>query len=280
MKKRRWLYCAAAIPAALFVLLVLTVLFIPDEALQGVVARGLEREGYSFQAAKLGMAFPMGLKARNLVIGNDKGALIKADEFVVRLRLFPLLIGRVQMSFHARIGGGVLTGDLSLRKGGDMHLDISNVRLEDIPFFPTVTGAEVKGLLRVQGNFRGPQRTAKGELRMEVRDAALAGVKIGETPLPDASYSAVQGMLRVTGGKGTLESLTFQGEGLYVRLKGDILLSANLSSAPLNLTLELMPKPEFLEKQKFVFLLLTKYLSSPGHYQIPVRGTLAKPAIL
>jgi hypothetical protein len=40
-----------------------------------------------------------------------------------------------------------------------------------------------------------------------------------------------------------------------------------------------MPKPEFLEGQKFVFLLLTKYLTTPGHYQIPVRGTLAKPVI-
>jgi hypothetical protein len=40
-----------------------------------------------------------------------------------------------------------------------------------------------------------------------------------------------------------------------------------------------MPKPGFLESQKFVFLLLTKYLTTPGHYQIPVRGTLAKPVI-
>jgi len=34
-----------------------------------------------------------------------------------------------------------------------------------------------------------------------------------------------------------------------------------------------------MEKQKFVFLLLSKYLTSPGAYQIPIRGTLAKPAI-
>jgi len=33
-----------------------------------------------------------------------------------------------------------------------------------------------------------------------------------------------------------------------------------------------------MEKQKYVFLLLAKYLISPGAYQIPIRGTLAKPA--
>jgi type II secretion system protein N len=52
-----------------------------------------------------------------------------------------------------------------------------------------------------------------------------------------------------------------------------------LGDAPLNLTLELMPKPAFLERQKFVFLLLAKYLISPGNYRIPINGTLARPAI-
>jgi hypothetical protein len=59
-------------------------------------------------------------------------------------------------------------------------------------------------------------------------------------------------------------------------LSGEVPLSA---SAPLELILELMPKAEFLERQKFVFLLLLNYLDSPGHYRIPVRGTLAKPQV-
>jgi hypothetical protein len=41
----------------------------------------------------------------------------------------------------------------------------------------------------------------------------------------------------------------------------------------------MMPKPAFLERQKFVFLLLTKYQSSPGAYSVPIHGTLAHPAL-
>lgn len=279
MKRPRWLPLAVAVPAAILLLLALTILFIPDETLRGLAARGLEREGYTFQAARFGKALPLGIKARNLVIAGERGPLLKADEATVRLRLLPLLMGRVLVAYHLRIGGGFVTGDLSLTKGGAMRLEIGGVRLEDIPFFPTVTGAQVKGVLRVKGNIRGPQRMANGEVQIEVRDAMLAGVKIGETPLPDASYRTVQGMLGIKGGKATLESLTFQGEGLYVRLKGDIPLTTPLAAAPLNLALELMPKPETLERQKFIFLFLAKYLTTPGHYQIPVRGTLAKPAI-
>ena len=85
--------------------------------------------------------------------------------------------------------------------------------------------------------------------------------------------------VRAGGGKLNLESFTLEGDGLYVRLKGDLPLAATIAAAPLNLTLELMPTAEFLDRQKYVFLLLVKYQKSPGHYEVPIRGTLGKPAI-
>jgi hypothetical protein len=44
--------------------------------------------------------------------------------------------------------------------------------------------------------------------------------------------------------------------------------------------LEIMPKPDFLEKQKLVFLLLAKFTASPGVYRVPIKGTLLKPEIV
>jgi hypothetical protein len=52
------------------------------------------------------------------------------------------------------------------------------------------------------------------------------------------------------------------------------------ATAPLNLVLEIMPKPEFLESQKLVFMLLARFMVSPGVYLVPIRGTLLKPEIL
>jgi type II secretion system protein N len=86
-------------------------------------------------------------------------------------------------------------------------------------------------------------------------------------------------MIALNGGDATIESFTLQGDGLYVRLKGNIRPGPSLAAAPLEITMELMPKPDFLEKQKFVFLLLAKYLDTPGHYRIPVRGSLGKPVM-
>jgi type II secretion system protein N len=277
--KWRWPAIAVGIAASLLLFVIFVILLIPAAELEKVVVGAFEQAGYTFRAAEFGKALPIGIKARNLEIADERGALLTADSASVRLRLLPLLAGKMSFSYWAGIGKGEVTGDFSPISGGETDVKISHLRLEDIPFFQTATGARVKGDLQAQGSFRGKENSALGETQLEVKNMDLAEVKIGGMQLPDASYDKLRGALKVKSGKAVLESFTLQGVGLYVRVKGDFPVTAPLGAAPLNLTLELMPKPEFLEKQKFIFLLLSKYLISPGAYQIPIRGTLAKPAI-
>jgi hypothetical protein len=46
------------------------------------------------------------------------------------------------------------------------------------------------------------------------------------------------------------------------------------------MALEIMPKPDFMEKQRLIFMMLIKFMVSPGVYKIPIRGTLLRPQIL
>lgn len=278
--RSRLLYIAAGIPVALICLAILTLLFIPNQEIEGVLIRALASEGYSLHNQRFGLAFPLGIKASGVVVSSQKGELIKLDKFSARLRILPLFLGKIAIGYHGSIGKGELHGEFSPSGKGAVVLEASDIRLEDIPFFQTVAGAQIKGELRAKGSIKGRQAAASGELQLSVRDAQLQGVKIGGMPLPDAAYKTVQGMLQIGGGKATLQSLTFDGDGLYTRLKGDMPLTNPINAAPLNLTLELMPRADFLEKQKFVFLLLLKYQTSPGHYQMPVRGTLGKPSLM
>ena len=268
----------AALPAALLLLAILTLIFIPDRELKGVAVRALAREGYTLRAARFGKAFPLGVAGRDLHIESDRGEVFRADAAAVRLRLLPLLAGKVVFGYEVRIGAGRISGEVAPLGKGRLILDASGVHLDDIPFFATVAGARVKGTLKARADLRGRGPAATGQLKLEVTGAEVGGVKISELPLPDASYRRVQGMLRAGGGKLNLESFTLEGDGLYVRLKGDLPLAATIAAAPLNLTLELMPTAEFLDRQKYVFLLLVKYQKSPGHYEVPIRGTLGKPA--
>ncbi|HKZ16770.1 MAG TPA: type II secretion system protein GspN [Geobacteraceae bacterium] len=279
MNRYRPVFITACIVAALCFVAILTVIFIPTTEIYGVLVRALEREGYSVRTAHFAKAFPLGIKARNLEIGDDRGTLLKLDAVSARLSLPNLLLGRVNINYQAEIGRGTVEGHIASRRDMNFSLKLDDVRMEEIPLFQMATGARVRGNLHARADFGGEKGNYRGELRLWAKEAVLNGVKIGETPLPDASYENIQGLYRLKGSRGTLETLSLQGSGIYVRLKGEIPFVEPTASAPLNLTLELMPKPAFLESQKFVFLLLTKYLTTPGHYTIPIRGTLAKPMI-
>jgi type II secretion system protein N len=277
MRISRWLSIGAGIVGALVLFLLFTLWFIPDRELRALATRALQQQGYVLRAARFGKAFPLGIEAADLDISDDRGPLIKAQKAALRLNLLPLLTGRLSFSGQATIGSGHVSGEYSPRDKS-ASVDIRGVRLEELPFIQTVTGARAKGVMRLQGRFKG-EKGGSGELQLEITEANVAGVKIGEMPLPDADYRRVQGVVRRKGGMITLGSFTLEGDGLYVRLRGDFPLTTPIGAAPLNLILELMPKPDFLEKQKFVFLLLTKYLTTPGRYEIPIKGILAKPAI-
>ncbi|HEX8961005.1 MAG TPA: type II secretion system protein GspN [Geobacteraceae bacterium] len=278
MRFSRWLFIGAAVIGALLLFLLFTLWFIPDSELQGLAARALQQQGYTLRAARFGKAFPLGIKAAGVEIADSRGPLLKAQEMALNLDLLALLTGKLSLSCRATIGSGRFAGEYSPRDNA-AAVDIRGVRLDELPFIETVTGARAKGVMRLRGKFTGREKRSSGELQLEVTEANVAGVKIGELPLPDADYRRIQGVVRVGNGTVTLGSFTLEGDGLYVRLRGEFPLTTPQGSAPLNLALELMPKPDFLERQKFVFLLLTKYLTSPGHYEIPIRGTFSKPAI-
>lgn len=277
--KRRTLYLVCGIPAALLCFLFLTLLFIPNRAIEGVLVRAAGNAGYTLNCSGFGKSFPVGFKAKELRLSSPKGPLLELSDAKVRLELLPLLGGKLRLACRARIGAGELEGSFDLGREQGWNLQCRGVRLEEIPFFTTVAEARIKGELKLNGKVAAKKEGGSGDLQLEVRGAEVAGVKVGAMPLPDAAYKEVRGMLRIEKGQALLKSFTLNGDGIYVRLTGDAALGNPLGSSPLNLNMEMMPKPSFLERQKFVFLLLTKYQSSPGAFSIPIHGTLAHPAI-
>jgi type II secretion system protein N len=277
--KTRALHLALGIPCAIILFLYLTLIFVPNDALRGALVRAAGNAGYTLDCTGFGKAFPLGLKARTLEISSERGALVKLQQVRVGLKILPLLAGRARLHYSGKIGAGELAGDITPGKAPGWTVQSKSIRLEDIPFFSSVAGARVKGELRLSGGMQSPKGYPEGDLQLEVRGAELAGVKLGDMPLPDASYQEVRGALRMDKGHAILKSFTLNGDGIYVRLKGDTLLTSPLGNSPLNLTLEMMPKPAFLERQKFVFLLLLKYQSSPGAFSVPIHGSLAHPAL-
>lgn len=262
----------------LFILL--TTLFVPADVLLKAANRGLSQYDIKLSAASISKALPLGIKGTGFILSSEEGELLKVRRGKLCLELLPLLAGKLVLTIDAEIGSGNFTASLSLLRSPATQITIKNVRLEDIPFFQNVAGMKAAGILSGKVETTGVVAKAKGTVQLEVQGADLSGIQIGGMALPDASYRTVQGMMRISGGKGAIESFTLQGDDLYVRLKGGLPLADPLPATPLDLQLEIMPKPALLEKQKLIFLVLLKYQDTPGHYLIPVKGTLGKPQVL
>jgi len=276
---RRACAVVAGAVAGLLLLTLITLLFVPNRDLRRIVERAAAQQGFTLAITGFGKAFPLGIKARRIEIANEQGALLVLDSPAVRLSLLPLLAGKVQLHGSAHVGGGVLDADVTVSGPGRLHLAGSGMRIEEIPWFQTVAGAQVMGKMGLDVDASGPPMKAAGSARVEVKEVDLKGINIHGVPLPDAGFDTVRGALKIAGGTATLESFALQGPSMYVRLKGTVTIGASLGASPLAMTLEMMPKPAFLEDQKLIFLLLARYLVTPGQYAVPITGTLASPII-
>lgn len=251
----------------------------PSRRINEVIDQALLSQGLNLTPAAHKTILP-GLAWDNALFSSQQGPLIRCDQLSVRPLLLKLLTGRIVLGSTASMGAGRLNFEQTVTGPQTVQVTADKLSLSEMPFFKTVLGARVGGSLWSEGRAtRGPQGW-NGELKLEISRLEFSGIRLGAFSLPDAGNLNSKGMVRITAGKARLESLTLMGEGIYMRLSGDLPLGLDPGAAPLDLVLEIMPKPEFLDKQKLVFLLLAKFMVSPGVYRVPIKGTLLKPEIL
>ncbi len=270
---------AAILAAVLILFLLFSYLLFPTASIDVAVARMLSRQGVTLTPAVHKTLLP-GLAWDNALLSSEQGAILSCERLQIRALLLPLFLGRAVVTGGATIGKGHLDIRYAMNGQAALDLDADGISLTDIPFFKSVLGAKAAGQLWSRGSLQRGSKGLSGELKLEIKKLEFSGVKLGAFPLPDVTDLKTQGMVRVSGGKARLESFTLEGDGIYMRLSGDIPSDANAGVTPLNMSLEIMPKPEFLEKQKLVFMLLAKFMASPGVYKVPISGTLLKPQIL
>jgi type II secretion system protein N len=254
-------------------------LFFPSRRINAAIDQALSTQGLSLAPAAHKTVLP-GLAWNNALLSSQQGPLIHFDHLSVRLLLMPLLTGRIVLSSTATLGAGRMDLEQRITGRQTVQVAVNRMPLNEMPIFNTVLGARVGGSLWSEGQVTRGTKGWSGELKLEISQMEFSGIRMGAFPLPDAANLNSKGMVRITDGRARLESLNLQGEGVFMRLSGDLPLGVNAEAAPLDLVLEIMPKPDFLEKQKLVFLLLAKFMASPGVYRVPIKGTLLKPEIL
>jgi len=158
--------------------------------------------------------------------GAPKESTITIDEAHVRVRILPLLIGRVRINFWASALGGEIEGKAPIGgSGGDVELELTKVDVGKIEPLVHMLGVPIKGLATgklelsaVDGKFN----KANGSLDLSVEGIAIGDGKAklaGMIELPKAAL----GTLTIAGEAkdGVLKVTKLSATGTDVELIGD-----------------------------------------------------------
>jgi len=269
----------AAALAGLVLVMMLAVWFISDRSLEQALRERLEPQGLTLQARNLRTTIPFALAADQLTIGDGNGAWLTVEQLRLRLQLLPLLTGRIKLSLSGRSGSGSLRGSFSVyplkKRSGSIR--IAGLELGSIPLLTSKLGGQLRGTARLDLDFTTQQTgILAGTAKLQITALGLKGASVAGMSLPDLTVQEARGLITTSGPRITVDSLAMQGDGIYLRLTGSTSITPN---APLNLSLQLMPTAEFLERQKSIFLLMMLYQTAPGSYTLPISGTIASPQL-
>jgi type II secretion system protein N len=200
-------------------------------------------------------------KSAHMTLKKSDRALISIDDVTGRMNPLKLLAGKPPLDFRGNVGGGRIEGEAGFLKTSSANIRVDKANMEEIPFF-ALSGLEGNGIL--SGEFRLAKGT--GDIKFVLKDARLKTGSFGGVSVPLDVFRRARGAMTVEGPTVKIVSFSLEGEGIYARIKG------NIVGKRLDVTLELMPDRSF--KESIVFSALGNYRVSPGYFVIPITKTL------
>lgn len=273
-RRAAWLLAPLAIVSGILLVAYLTLLLFPSSEVVAISSRAAARQGFLLRVGTITKTLPLGLRATNVTVSRPGATLLALDAIEIRPRFVPLLAGRLVIAYSGNTAGGTFSGEFETARGGRVEVSCSGIRLEGLPFLQTLS-ARIAGRGTGSGNLLGNG----GRVRFSIDGFGVSGARIGGVVLPDVASQTVESVISYKDGVIRADSVTMQGEGLYARLRGEVRGGGIAGDPPIALSLELMPKPDFLDRQRFVFLALARYSDSPGHYLLPIGGTVGRPEL-
>lgn len=162
-----------------------------------------------------------------------------------------------RFNFSGQVGQGRMRGAAGSERGGvtatvhGEHIDVGSL--------PILAQSGIYGEGNLAFDFRWQE--SEGEIVFSIGEARLSGVFAGNSAVPLNFFKSVKGLLTL-GDTITVNFLALEGQGLYVRVKGEI------REGGLDGRAEVMVNASF-PQYPLLQPLLERYIVSPGYYVIP-----------
>ena len=237
---------------------------IPSASLQFLIEDSFPHESIHVEITGLEKGLFYTLSAEKIIIRSPGREFLVFDSVRSRIDPLSLMILKLRLTADGNIGGGTFSGHLRLGKGaGQMLFDVKQAEINRIPLLERI-GVRGTGTISGRVSLMNDSVTivfATDKVNFE--PSLVAGIK-----LPLNFFHRATGSLTAKGNILTVESVSFEGEDVFARLKGRI------QNSLMDMTMEVMPGRTVIENPLFLAE-FERYKVSPGYYAIPVHGNLS-----
>jgi type II secretion system protein N len=163
------------------------------------------------------------------VAAGPRESIVLLEEGHARVRLLPLLIGRVRVDFSMSVLGGEISGTVPVG-GGDFELELEDVDLGQLAPLAELVTVPVQGVATGRMTLSAPDgkfSKASGALDLAVKNVVLGDGKaklMGKMALPPADLGTLEIGATATAGVLQLEKFDAQGKDGEVHGAGTIKL--------------------------------------------------------
>jgi len=266
----------------------------PVQALKERLILEASARGWHFDAADVGPAGIVGMRATDVVLEDRGGTRVALDEVAVSLRLLPLLIGTRSVAFDARLWEGRIRGTAGLGSG-DRRVTASLQKLDLARAVPLRQALRLELVGIVSGSADvtlagDPAGRSTGRVELSV---AQAGVNGGQLPLPGMSspltipkvgLGTLSAHVVLADGKGTFDKLEarngdaeLNGEGLYFVPQPRIPASPLYGKVGVRIADAFLDRPGNASFKGLLDLALRGSRGKDGFYQLQLYGSLGSP---
>lgn len=272
-------------------LLLFSILLFPFESVKNRVSSELERSldgAYSISIGDLSPSLPLGAVLKNVSIkprGSSQTPVV-LSKAKVKIALFPLLAGSMEVDFDVKAEKGRAKGDYSWKKGWyGLHMSMDQFDISVFNFFLQKAGLPLSGIVNGSVNLQifleDPLRNS-GKMSLQFPDLALAEIDLGSLKIPTLKLAQPGSVAKIdmSVNRGNIEVNDFQFSGgdLDLKTDGKIYGARKAENYRFNLKGNLKISKQTEDKIPILGL-IEKQKTPEGDYPFTITGRLTKPSI-
>lgn len=278
---------------ALFVLVVFTLLKLPEERIrgfiQGSIAAALAQQGIGFTAEQGFISmFRAAYILKTVTLTFPSGDAVKVEKVAFSPALLPLLSGRQGGTLQIENEGGTLSASFSMKNGSfQLSYDASGIDIGKIGLLPAVAGVKGGAVLTGQGQLAGEldvPSTWTGQVQLQLGKIVVDQQSVMSFPIPRMTISEAKADLTADKGKAVIRTLQLGRPGnaaddLRATVTGDASLSRSIPSSTLNLRVQLGVSENVLKSLSLLEMVLAQGKQPDGTYAFTLNGPVSSPLL-